>query len=128
MICGEDDNMFTNSLTHLHEQFDLFRFSCSEMFGLSTVNMKNICVVDVLHVFTAKLLCKKNTRGNNNNSARNFDREPTHCIHDCDQCLTTTSGNNHLTDSILIKCIESTLLMRTKGDCHVVGVCNDGAV
>ena len=42
VICGEDDNMFTNGLTHLHEQFDLFRLSCSEMFGLTTVNMKNI--------------------------------------------------------------------------------------
>ena len=120
VICGEDDNMFTNGLTHLHEQFDLFRFSCSEMFGLTTVNMKNICVVDVLHVLTAKLFCKKNTRGNDNNSARNFDREPTHCIHDCDQCFATTSGDNHLTDGILMECIKSTLLMGTEGDCHLV--------
>ena len=56
VICGEDDNMFTNGLTHLHEQFDLFRFSCSEMFGLTTVNMKNIYVVDVFHVFTKVVL------------------------------------------------------------------------
>ena len=45
VICGEDDNMFTNGLTHLHEQLDLFRFSCSEVFGLSTVNMKNIVLL-----------------------------------------------------------------------------------
>ena len=63
VICGEDDNMFTNSLTHLHEQFDLFRFSCSEMFGLSTVNMKNICVVDVLHVLTAKVVLQEEYEG-----------------------------------------------------------------
>ena len=126
MICGEDDNMFTNSLTHLHEQFDLFRLSCSEMFSLSTVNMENICVVDVLHVFTQSCSARR-IRGATTTIVRGTLIENLHRIHDCDQCLTTTSGNNHLTD-ILIKSIESTLLMWAKGDCHVVGVCNDGAV
>ena len=112
--------MLTHCVTHINKQFDTVRLSCSEMFSLTTVNVEDVSISHMLKKLRRELFCEQNTRTNNNNVARNFDLKTTHSVHDCDQCFTTTSGEDTLTDRINFKGVKCFLLMRTKGNSHQV--------
>ena len=125
VICGEDDHMLMHCVTHINKQFDSIRLCCLEMFSLTTVNMEHICISNVLHIFRTKLLSKENPRSNNNNSPRILHLKAALCIHDSNQSFTTTSGENTLTNRILVQCIKCPLLVgaekvRVMNECGVV--------
>ena len=128
MIRREDDNVLTHCLPHINKRFDTVRLSGSGIFGLTTMNVKDNSISNMLKILRAELICQQNTRSNNNNRAGNVDAETPLCIHNTDQSFTTTSGENALTDSISLKRIKGALLMRTESDCHNVGVCNTRTV
>ena len=119
MICGKDDSMFTDMITHIYKQFDMIRLSSAEVFCITTVTMQDVSISDVLHILRTELVCQENTRSHNDNVTRNIDLKSLHCIHDCDECFTTTGRNNDLPNTILTESINCFLLVWAKFDHQV---------
>ena len=122
VICGEDDNMLTHCVTHRHKQIDSVCLGSLEMFGITTVNMQHICIINMLKKVRAKLISKQQSRCHNNNGSGLFHLKAPHSILDLNQCLTTTSGEDALTQRMCAKGIDCCLLMRTKGDHQCVSL------
>ena len=121
MISGEDNHTFTNRTCDVNELVNLLWFSRTEVTSFTTMNMHhmNIRTLDHLTELRTKLFSQQNSWTHNNNRG-GFFLHLTLCIHDGNQSLTTTSWDNNLTFVVVIKCIQSTLLMRTESDHDVV--------
>ena len=122
VICGEDDNMLTHCVTHRHKQIDSVCLGSLEMFGITTVNMQHICIINMLKKVRAKLISKQQSRCHNNNGSGLFHLKAPHSILDLNQCLTTTCGEDALTQRMCAKGVDCCLLMRTKGDHQCVSL------
>ena len=123
VIGGEDNSMLTHHIAHLYKQFDAIRLGSSEMLCLSTVNMEDISISHVLKILSRELLNQENPGADNNNVSGNIDLKTLHSIHDCNQSLTTTSGDNDLTQCRLTHSIKGSLLVWTESD-HQLCACN----
>ena len=75
VICGEDDNMLTHCVTHRHKQIDSVCLGSLEMFGITTVNMQHICIINMLKKVRAKLISKQQSRCHNNNGSGLFHQD-----------------------------------------------------
>jgi len=79
--------------------------------SFAAVNVENLSVGDKLQKLTGQLLCQENARSNHHNGLRSFRLQLTQSIVDHLQSLTTASGDNDLTLSVLCHCSDSTFLM-----------------
>ena len=68
VVCAEDNHMLTDMVTHTIEQIDAIRLGSLEVLSLTTVNMEDIGILDLLHELFAELNGKHNAGSDNNNS------------------------------------------------------------
>ena len=97
---------------------NLPRASGGFVVSFSTVNVEDFSISDELKKLSRELLCKQNTRSNNNNGLRSFRLQLAQSIIDHLESLATTSRHNNLTFDVLKHCSDSTFLMRTELDLH----------
>ena len=127
MISGKDKTMNTNSFAHFIGKSNLFRFSGSEMFCITTVNMNCICIINVLKIIITELISKQQSRSNHKDCPVLLNLKTPHCILNLNQGLATTSRNNNLTQRMGAQSVKCSLLMGTKSD-HQCVSCNIGPV
>ena len=124
-----DQLMHIDMLTNIIVTLDLIWFGSLEMHSLTTVNMHHsevvvilivVIAIKILHELGAKLIGKKNTRSNNNNSLRVFCIiKTTHTIFHHDDSLATTSRNIDTTFLRVLESIKSARLVGSKSKRHV---------
>ena len=102
------------STSKLIPQFDLLCFSCAEVVCLTTMNMQNIYISDVLKKFAAQLICQQNTWSDNNNRSIHSIIERRQCVLNHAHRLATTCRDDDSAFLIALHCLTCSLLMWTE--------------
>ena len=114
VVGSEDQLMQIQSLANSIVALDFIYFSGAHMMSFTTVNMQHFSISNVLKILRRELLSKQNARSNNYNSLGSISGKLTHSIHDAHQCFTSTCGKDTLPNRMFSKCIQCSLLVRTK--------------
>ena len=116
MISGKDDAIFTHTPCSVSEDVNLLGICSREVMSFTTVNVHHmrICRGDNLQKLTAKLLCKENTRSNNNSGVTTLRLLNVCSILNHTHRFATTSGNNNLSLRISLHPFKDTNLVRTE--------------
>ena len=111
-VIGGEDQFVTRSV--LGKPVNIRRFGRRIVMSLTCMNVHHSCIGDKLKILTGELLCQKNTRSNNYNGLRSLRKKLVDCIKDTYVGLTTTRRKHTDAFRMLLKSIQSILLVGTK--------------